>query len=415
MTIERSRLRALIWNGLTGAIPRISLLIAGLYVAQRFGADAFARYSLVIATVAVAGSLPATSLTTAASKFVAEFEHERAGSAAIGLLSIIMALVVASLVWAIAPWLAQVFAVEPPITTMLRVAALTIGATIVSGGLIGVLVGAGRFRASALAQLAGFVVFVAALVPLGRALDATGAVIALGLHYAITVVFAVIAARRMLRANGSPQFARRMRRVLGFLVPVMISSGLITLVVWLVNAIIARGPNPLVEVSRFNAAYSWFAVVSFAPAVLAQVEFVRLSRTKAAGGVATLSDEMRRFTLRNAQLMAILCVAIAVFASPAMGLYRAEGVEAERTLQLLMAAAFMQAIGNPAGLFLAVIDRIWLASALNFAWGMMTLAACWLLRDAGAVGATTAFLVAYAIHFAVATLVARRLVARNHR
>jgi O-antigen/teichoic acid export membrane protein len=93
--------------------------------------------------------------------------------------------------------------------------------------------------------------------------------------------------------------------------------------------------------------------------------------------------------------------------------YRLEGPDAEHTLLLMLAAAFVASLGNPAGLFLAVIDRIWLASALNVAWGIITLALAWWLRDGGAQSVALAFLLGYALHCVAAMLVAHRLLARE--
>ena len=95
-----------------------------------------------------------------------------------------------------------------------------------------------------------------------------------------------------------------------------------------------------------------------------------------------------------------------------MGLYRTTGAAAESTLQFLMAAAFAASLGNPAGLFLAVIDRIWLASALNLGWGIIAVAVSWAMRDHGAPGVTFAFLVGYALHAVVAHWVVHRQIPR---
>ncbi|MEP6679428.1 MAG: hypothetical protein ABJB78_09020, partial [Betaproteobacteria bacterium] len=51
----RARFASAFWTGIANALPRAALLLAGLYVARRFGPDGFARYSLAIVTITVAG------------------------------------------------------------------------------------------------------------------------------------------------------------------------------------------------------------------------------------------------------------------------------------------------------------------------------------------------------------------------
>ena len=55
-------------------------------------------------------------------------------------------------------------------------------------------------------------------------------------------------------------------------------------------------------------------------------------------------------------------------------------------------------LGNPAGLLLAVIDRIWVASMLNIGWAVVALTAAWSLRGHGAVSWSAAFAIAYTLH-----------------
>lgn len=414
-----ARLGAAFWNGIAGALPRIAVLLAGFYVAQRFGTDAFARYSLALSTLAVAGSLPGATMTTVASKFVPEFSGGDArrhgeGFSGIALFALALGALAGGVLYVTAPALARIFAVEPPVDGLIRAAAFAAVTTVAAGGFAGLLVGSARFGTAALAYGIGFAVFAAAVVPLADQVGIAGVLIALGLLYLGTAAVGVaVSGRRLVRDARSPRLRRRMPALFGFFVPTLIAAGLVAPVVWGVNAMVSRGPEPLANLARFNAAYSWFAVVSFVPAVLAQVEFVRMSQAKARGDTALLAREMRRFVLQNALVMLPIVVVAAALASLLVGVYRLEGPAAERTLMLMLAAAFVASLGNPAGLFLAVIDRIWLASGLNVAWGIITLALAWWLRDGGAQSVALAFLLGYAFHCLVATLLAQRLLARE--
>jgi O-antigen/teichoic acid export membrane protein len=416
------RLGQAVWSGVAGVLPRLALLVAGLFVAQRFGADAFARYSLAAVTLALAGSLPGVTLTTVASKYVPEFAAGAAalgaGFRAIAVLSAVLAVAIGCAVFALAHPLAVAFGVEPPIDGLLRITSLAIAASIVSGGLAGLLVGSARFRASALAQLAGFVAFALALAALQTTDGRAGlelVLAALALLYAVAALAAAVQARTGFARDMPPRLRPRVRKLWSFFVPTLLAAGTVVPVVWISNALLSRSADSLADLARFNAAYQWYAVVSFIPAVLAQIEFVRMSHAKARGDVAGLATEMRRFMARNAIVMLPVALAGVIVAPWLAGFYRLEGAAAERTMQLMFCAALVASLGNPAGLFLAVVDRIWLASALNVGWGIITLAAAWLAFDAGSIGVAAAFLGSHVVHALGATAIARRLVAVRPR
>ena len=418
----RIRFAAAFWNSLASALPRVALLLAGLYVAHRFGPEAFARYSLATVTVMVVGNLMATALTNVGAKFVPGFAAGRidrlgTGFATLLIIAALLALTLGAAVFAIAPWLAQVFGVDPPVTGLLRVAALAIAAVIVQGGAMALLAGSKRFRQMALVNGAGIIVFAILLLPLNTAWGSAGTLAALAALYGVAGVLGIAcirgAAARDWRESRRADVRHRGRRMLGFLVPILFASGMLAPVVWICNSVLAHGEAPLANVARFNAAYSWFAVVSFLPAILAQVEFVHMSHARAAGEAAGLSRALRLFVAQNLALMVPVTLIGMAFASTLMGLFRVDDAEARLCLRLLLGAALMASIGNPAGLFLAVIDRIWLSSLFNAGWAVVALGIAYLLRDAGAIGVATAFFVAYTAHFFVATYFAWRLTRRH--
>jgi O-antigen/teichoic acid export membrane protein len=413
------RLAPVLWNGVAGATPRVAILLAGLYVAHHFGTDTFGRFSLALSTFALAGSLPGSTLATVVSKFVPEFargEGERLGEGFGDILRFTMLLAGAtgSAVLLLAPVLSDVFAVVPPVTGLLRSAGVATLAAVVSSGLLGMLMGAGRFGTAAAAQVAGFVLFAIAIVPLSGRLGAAGVLVSLGVLYAGSALVAALASRtEIARGRRSRSDRLRMRRLWRFFVPMLLAAGLVTPVSWFANTLLARGSDPLAELSRFNAAYAWFAALTFVPAVLAQVEFVRIAQARSRGHAGALGREMLRFAAQNAFVMAPLVLAGLVLAPTLMGLYRLTGPEAERVLALMLAAAFFAGVGNPAGLFLSATDRIWIASGLNASWGVMTLVVAWTLRADGATGVAVAFLASYLLHAVAGLWLAYRLIAHG--
>jgi hypothetical protein len=62
-----------------------------------------------------------------------------------------------------------------------------------------------------------------------------------------------------------------------------------------------------------------------------------------------------------------------IFAGPLMGLFQVDDPDGRLALRLMLGAAVVASLGNPATLLLAVIDRIWVASVLNISWAVVAL------------------------------------------
>ena len=194
----------------------------------------------------------------------------------------------------------------------------------------------------------------------------------------------------------------------------LVAAGMITPVVWLCNTLLARGADALAEVARFNAGYNWFAVVSAIPAVLAQVEFVHMAKARATGDTRRLVRVLKLFIAQNLLIVAPVVLAGALLAGFMMGLFNIDDAQARSTLRLLLAAALLASLGNPAGMYLAATDRIWIASLLNIVWAAVVLGCAWTLRNRGAEGVAAAFVAGYAMHFCAASSIVWRIV-RAHR
>jgi O-antigen/teichoic acid export membrane protein len=413
---------AAFWNGLAGALPRAALLLAGLFVANRFGPDDFARYSVALVTASLAGNLPGSVLSTVASKFVPELAGgrlERAGPGFAALLALAgtLALTVLIALWLLAPPLGRLFALEPPVDALLHLSAAVAAAAIAAGAANGLLLGSGRYRHAAEVNVLAVLVFGALIWGLASALGVASALVALCALYASLAAGALWRARRGIRDDmrtvDRPTLRRQVRSMVAFFVPTLLAAGIVTPVVWLCTLILARGDEPLANVARFNAAMTWYSVLSFAPGVLAQVEFVRLSARKGAGELQKLRAEFLQFVLQNLALMLPIVAIAMALASWLMGLFGLHDEASAHALRILLVGILAASLGNPAGLFLAVVDRIWVASVLNVGWALVALSLAWLLRAHGTQGVVLAFAIAYTAHLLVASACALRLTPRH--
>lgn len=417
-----ARFTTVAWNGVAYVLPKVAVLAAGLFVAHRFGHEAFARYSLAAVTLMVVGNLVGASLGTVASKYVQEFAGGNSaligrGFASLMLTAAAFAIALSLALFVVAPTLATAFAVEPDITGLLEIASGAVAACILSGAASGLLTGSTRFKQVALANSLAVAMFAASLLPLNAIAGPGGALAALALFYTISAATALFFVRRQVRTDFRASTRRELRAriatMLRYFLPMLLAAGMITPVVWLCNTLLTRSADALIEVARFNAGYNWFAVVSAIPAVLAQVEFVHMARAQATGDTQRLAHVLKLFIAQNLLFVAPVVIAGASLAGLMMGLFSVDDAQARSTLRLLLAAALFASLGNPAGMYLAATDRIWIASLLNIAWALVVLACAAWLRDLGAIGIGIAFVIGYAIHFFAASAVVWRMIRAN--
>jgi len=420
----RARLAPAFWTGIANALPRGAVLIAGLYVAHRFGADAFARYSLAIVTVTVGGGIVSMALIAIGTKYVPELAvaaggRQGAGFSVLLLFGATLAVALGTATFALAAPLAALLGHPDALADTLQVAAGVVAAAVLYGAVNGIVVGSARFATSAIATVGGTVVFAVGLVPLADGLGISGVLVALGVLYAVTaatelLTIAPTAAADFRRGSLAERVAP-WRRIAGFLVPMLLFIAIVPALVWGCNAILANGAAPLAEVARFNAAYNWYAVAAFLPNVLAQVEFVRLSRAKSSGDGAALKSILRLAIAQNAVVMlALVGVGLAV-AGPLAELFRVDDAPGRLAVRLMLVTALIVALANPTGVFFAVVDRIWLATWLLVAAGALTFAFAWALGGHGAVGMGVAFVAGFGLHAVAAVAIALRLLATSRR
>lgn len=417
----QSRVTSVFWSAVANALPRGALLVSGIYVARTAGHASFADYSLAVATVTLGGGMFGTALMNLGSKRVPELAH-RTGVSGAGFASLLafggaLALATASILLVLAPGVAALLGRGVAFGETLSVAAAAVLAIVIHGSLNGLVLGSARFATAGLSALVGAAAFAAALVPFTARWGTSGALAAIAVLYLVmSALLTLPLGPDVSRDIGRPGASRKLLWQWGasieFLAPIVFYIAVFPVVVWLANLMLARGPDPTLAIARFNAAYNWYAIATFVPSVMNQVEFVHLSRARARGEGQTFLRLFRYSVLQNAVVMAVLVGVGLLLSSTLMALFRVDDAAGRLCLRLLFIAAYFVGVGLPFILMFTIIDQVWVATALNFAWGALTLTGAWLLRDLGAVGLGVAFAVAYAFHLTAAALLAVRFARR---
>jgi O-antigen/teichoic acid export membrane protein len=399
------------------ALPRGALLLTGIYVARASGHEAFADYSLAIATVTLAGGTVGTALMNLGSKRVPELAHRHgahgAGFASLLAFGAALALMMGIALLALAPALSAGLGRGEALTETLRVASLVVGAMVIHGSLNGLTLGSARFATAGLSAVIGTVAFAALLLPMTFQWGMLGTMGAIGLLYAVMAAFLTSVVGPLARGDVGrperPKWLSQWQPSAAFLAPIILYTAVFPVVVWVANLLLARGPDAVLNIARFNAAYNWYAIATFVPTVMIQVEFVHLSRARASGQGYEFLRLLRYAVLQNMLVMAALVVAGTLLAGPLMSLFRVDDADGRLCLRLLFLAALFIGTAVPLILAFTIMDKVWIATAHKVGWGLLTHGIACFLRDLGAVAIGIAFAAAYAAHVAVTAMVAIRL------
>jgi O-antigen/teichoic acid export membrane protein len=372
-------LGTLVGNGLT--------FVAMIAVARLLGRDRFGELGILQSTVVMFQAFASVGLGMTAMKHVAEYrakEPVRAGHiiAISDLAAIISGGAAAMIVYAFAPWLAAHALVRPEITPLLRIAAITIALSSLTGAMNGTLGGMEEFRSiaviSLVSGLAAFPLILAGVLWKG----VEGVVLALAAQALLTCVLVYWMARRKAKRHHIPITLRGAREwpvLWRFSVPAMLSGIMVTPAEWLCNSILVRHGGGYSAMGIYAAAMQWRNLLMFLPIMIVQSALPVFASVKSSHGPQ--SEEFSRLIVvsQNAIMLLIFPVAtlLMFLAHGILGLY---GASYSVGSMVLVAVCFMvtiQCTGAGLGPAIEAWGNMWAPAAFNFFWALLYVLFAW--------------------------------------
>lgn len=270
------------WVLLGTVASRGLTLLAGVIIARVLGKTGFGELAMLQSTVAMLGAVAGFGLGLTATKHVAEFrgsDPQRAGRvlALSGLVSLVTGGVMAIALLLLAPILAEQALGAPQLAGGLRIGAIVLFLTAISGAQAGALSGFEAFRTSAKINLSVGLASIPMLV-IGVVLDGiSGVMWASAVNLAFNWGLNHIALRKEARRHGVPVTWRGgwgERAILwNFSLPMSVSALILGPLNWCTNALLAHQPGGYGELGIYSVAIQWRAAVLFIPGILGQVCF----------------------------------------------------------------------------------------------------------------------------------------------
>lgn len=374
------------WTTLGTVIGNGLTFVAMIGVARLLGREAFGELGILQSTVTMFQVFAAVGLSSTAMKHVAEYrsrEPLRAGHiiAISDLTAVVAGGVAAIAVFAFAPWLAAKALVHPELTSLLRIAAVTIALSSLTGAMNGTLGGMEEFRSIAVINFtSGLTAFPLVLAgALWKGVE--GVVLALAAQALLTCVLVCWMARRKAKKHSIPitlHGAREWPVLWRFSLPAMLAAIMVAPAEWLCSAMLVRRSG-YSQMGIYAAAMQWRNLLMFLPIMIVQSALPVFASVKSAHGPR--SEEFRRLTVvsQNA-IMLLIFPAATLLMFLARDVFRLYGAAYVPGSNVLVAVCFMVTIQcTMCGLAPAIEawGNMWAPAAFNSCWGLLYISFAW--------------------------------------
>ncbi len=391
------------WS-LTGtAISRGMSLASSIIVARILGRQVFGELGIVQSTVGMLGILAGFGLGVMATKHVAELRaRDPARVGRIVALAELFALgtagTAALVLLLAARWLAATLA-APHLAGILRIGSLLLLLSAANGVQEGALVGFEAFRAIAARTLWAGIGTLPLMVGGAYLAGLEGAVWALVLTSAVSLVLNHLALRSEMRGAGVPWalkgWQREVRVLWDFSLPAFLGSVTFTPVSWICNTILVNQPRGYAEMGVFSAAYAFYSALLVMGSVVGAPLLPMITDGRYRG-----SERLARANMLLAWFAAVL-VALPLLAFPELvqHLYGNDfGVSLKRTLVVVVFYTCIVIYRQGLSRVLTANGLMWWGFASNLLWALVLIPCTLFLVRWGAVGFALSFALAYVVN-----------------
>ena len=382
------------------------MLAAMIFVARVLGKEAYGELGMIQSTISMLGVLAGFGLGLTATKHVAEMrksDPEKAGRILVlsGVIAIASGALMASVLFLLAPWLAEKTIAAPHLTNHLRIGALILFISALNGAQNGALSGFEAFRAIAgvnfATGIASFPIILAGAYWGGL----VGIVWALAASMGLGLFLGHIALRREAARAGLPLTLQGIQNewhvLWRFTIPAALSGILVVPVNWVCAAFLVNGPGGYPEMGIFNAANQIFSFLILLPLVLGRVLLPVLANEW--NDNRPLAMKLLMLAVKtNLYVLTPLIILGCVLSPYIMALYGESFESGWPTLVIVLVTAGFVAANVPMGHILAASSQMWIGFAMNAGWAIVFVIGTILLVRYGSIGVASARAIAYVIH-----------------
>ncbi len=415
--LSRRIIRGASWNLLATILSRGIPPLAMIIVARLLEKSEFGKLGTVQSSVTMFVALAAAGMGITASKHVAEYRHNHKQSAGrIITLSTVAStttgLMMASLMFFFAPWMASTILAAPELSAPLKIGAFILAFKAIIGVQNGILTGFEAFRLMSFANAAsGMIMF--AMIIYGTYLEGLlGALWGLLGAAGISVIVNTFIICRLMILEKIPftlRITNKEWRIMWYYsLPALIGAIMISPVHWTGVALLVNQPEGYAEMAVFSAANQWFSLLLFLPGVITNTLMPVFSDFAGKGDIIQLRKSLKMGVSMIAMFIIPMSV-VAIAGSPyIMTLYGSDYSAGWPVFVAIVLAALAAGVLNLFGNMLAAFNKMWARLFADMAWASVYIICAYLfLRhyNYGALGLALAMLVAYLVKTLIVCLI----------
>jgi O-antigen/teichoic acid export membrane protein len=401
--------------GLAVGLERMFGFLSAMLAARIGGPQTFGAYSVVLATAGTIAVYAGAGIGTTANRFSGQYRRENPGYRgfvrALILISVLSAVLAATLMFLGARPLAHWMLGNDGLTSFLRLASLSSAAIVLLECCRGLLIGQQRFYSLLVLSIISGVGLVVVL-PLAARVS-PGAMVAGQGSIALLTVLSCVALSRQLGIAPARSAAvdpgPGLRPVFMFGVVQFSAVAGISVASWWIASLVARSDSSLTQMGMYAVANQFRGLAVIAPGLFAQVGYSLL--TNESGSVYGGPNQVMLTNTFLTTSLGIIIGGTAMVLVPWL-LWFAYGrsfMAGEIPIVILLATGIIHMSGAPAAHRLSIVG-LRAVGVINGVWAaLIVLLGIWLVPRAGATGAALAFLIAHAAtHLLVVLTLARR-------
>jgi len=393
------------WLAVSGVSARGLNFTAYIVVARFLGLEAFGELGMLQSSLAMFGVAANFGLGATTTRYVARYYESdpvRAGRViAMSRRAILAtALLLSGVVYGLAPWFARTQLDRQPLDTAVQILAVSLLFASINVAQLGVLSGFHAFDRVARVHISraaiGFLALVVGVTLAGLQGALWGMAFSEALACALTTVYVRASARDHSVPLRPPNVRSEFPMVWHFSVPALLSSLMVSPVMWLCNSFLVKLENGYDQMGIFTAANQWRVLVLFLPNIFGSLMLPMLSKLTGSGDSAGARRIFRLTIGLNVSMTSLAGIAVCLGAPFTMGIFGREFVGGYWPLVFLMFSSVMISITYVIDQAIAGADRMWTAFGFSLFFAA-TLVACALVLVPrwGATGLAAAYAVAH--------------------
>lgn len=402
-TLKDRLFHGVMWNMIGLGLSKGITLILSIVIARVLKPEIYGQYGMINSTVSMFAVFAGLGLGVTSTRYIAEYrksQPQRIGNivALTNSVAIITGVIMASILFFSAEWLAEYYLGTPQLSDELRIVSWLLIFNTFTGVQTGSLSGFEQFKKIAfVSTINGIIslpiimtgVLLAGLKGLLWANVIVAVILAIMNTYTISIVFKEHNIKLNVRG------ALREKEILWKTsLPAMLSNAMVGPITWYVNTIILGMDNGFAEIGLFNAAYQWRAILSFIPATITSVFLPILV-------VEKNNSKMEKINILFSWIVVTMC-ALPILAYPEIiAIFYGKDYNGYNFKAVLVLTALIACVlAYKEGISRKIISEnlMWFSFMSNFIWGGLLIIFTYLFRSKGAIGLSLAYLLSYLIN-----------------